>query len=59
MLTFYASDYPELVDLVTLRAAFVNAGCHYDLAGMSEAERAAEVARLTAMLEQAIGELCG
>jgi hypothetical protein len=59
MLTFYASDYPELIDLVTLRAAFVNAACHYDLAGMPEAERSAEVARLTAMLEQAIGELCG
>jgi hypothetical protein len=59
MLTFYASDYPELVLLVELRAAFVNAGCHYDLAGMPEAERAAEVARLTAMLEQAMAELCG
>jgi hypothetical protein len=59
MLTFYASDYPELVDLVTLRAAFVNAGCHYDLAGMPEAERAAEVARLTGMLSEAMVEVCG
>jgi hypothetical protein len=57
MLTFLASDYPELVLLVELRAAFVNAGCHYDLAGMPEAERTAEVARLTGLLSEAIGEL--
>ena len=47
----------SMTTALTMRAAFVNAACHADLAGMLEAERAAAVAELTAAAEQAFYEL--
>jgi hypothetical protein len=47
-----ASEAPELVYLATMVARYTNAACHWDLAGMPEAERAAEVERLIAWFEE-------
>ena len=59
MLRLLPSDplYPAWDWLLTIRAAYVNAGCWHDLAGVEEAERAEIVAMLTVELEQAFEEL--
>jgi hypothetical protein len=59
MLRMTASDpnYPAWNWLLTMRAAWVNAGCHWDLCDVAEAERKAMVAELTDAVEQAWKEL--
>ena len=47
-----ASEAPELVFLSEMLARYVNAHCWYDLRDMPEAERLAEVARLTDWLKE-------
>jgi hypothetical protein len=47
-----ASEAPELYYLAELIARYTNAHCHYDLAQMAEAERAAEVTQLKAWFEE-------
>lgn len=47
-----ASEAPELFYLSEMLARYVNAGCHFDLRDMPEAERLAEVETLKAWIEE-------
>lgn len=59
MLRLLPSDplYPAWNWLLTMRAAWINAGCWWDLREIPEAERRAMVAMLTDLLEEAMEEL--
>lgn len=58
-MTLLPSDdlYSEWNWLLTVRAAWINAGCHYDLAQTPAAERRAMVDLLDDELWKAFGEL--
>lgn len=47
-----ASEAPELYYLSEMLARYVNAGCHFDLRDMPEAERNAEVTQIRAWIEE-------
>lgn len=49
---FYASDCPEAVFLATYLAQLTNPHLFMDLRNMPEVERRAEIAVVTAMLEE-------
>lgn len=51
-LRVFASEAPELVYLSEMLARYVNAHCWFDLRDMPEAERLAEVARITDWIEE-------
>ena len=59
MLRLLPSDplYPAWDWLLSVRAAFINAKCHFDLARYDEALRRADLAMLDEMMVEAFEEL--
>lgn len=59
MIILFASDqiYAELDFLLTMRAAWINSACHFDLCRVPEGEKRSTLAMLDMELKQMFEEL--